>query len=119
MPDRASKEKRDTVFYALGGVLGVAAGFVNVRIGDLLLTALLVLAFTMALGFLRVEKPWRWTLLVAIFVPIAQLVAYQAMSQKPYRGQIYGAFLAFLPGVVGAYGGSLMRKVVHNLTAQQ
>jgi TctA family transporter len=28
---------------------------------------------------------------------------------------VYGSFLAFLPGIAGAYGGSVMRKVFDNL----
>jgi hypothetical protein len=37
------------------------------------------------------------------------------MAQKPDRAQIYESFLAFLPGLVGAYGGSLMRGVINNV----
>jgi hypothetical protein len=34
---------------------------------------------------------------------------------KPSRAQIYASVLAFLPGVAGAYGGSIMRGVIDNL----
>jgi hypothetical protein len=34
---------------------------------------------------------------------------------KSSRAQIYGSFLAFLPGIAGAYGGSVMRAVIENL----
>jgi hypothetical protein len=37
------------------------------------------------------------------------------LTVKPSRAQIYGSFLAFLPGIAGAYGGSLMRGVIENL----
>jgi hypothetical protein len=42
-------------------------------------------------------------------------VAYLAFTVKPTRAQVYGSFLAALPGIAGAYGGSLMRGVLDNL----
>jgi hypothetical protein len=54
-------------------------------------------------------------LTVGVFVPLTELAAYLVMTVKPTRAQIYGSFLAFLPGIVGAYGGAVMRRVVDNL----
>lgn len=85
------------------------------KVGDLLFTALLVLAPCMLLGALRPNRPWRWTIVVGIMVPMADLLAYLIMIQKPNRAQIYESFLAFLPGLVGAYGGAFMRSVINNL----
>jgi len=113
MPE-AGKHKNAGI-YILGAALGLCAGLLDVKAGDLLLTALFVLASTMLLGALRPEKPWRWTLLVAVFVPIVQLLAYFSLTQKPYRAQIYESFLGFLTGVAGAYGGSVVRRVVNEL----
>jgi hypothetical protein len=96
--------------YLLGAVLGVCAGLLNVVIGDLLMTALFVLASTMLLALIRPERPWRWVLVVGVFVPVVQLLAYILLTEKPYRAQIYESFLGFLTGVAGAYGGSVARK---------
>ncbi len=101
--------------YVLGILLGLVAGVLDVRFGDLLLTALFVLAATMFLGALRPSRPWRWTLVVAVFVPIVQVLAYAALTAKPYRAQIYESFLGFLTGVAGAYGGSLARRGLQEL----
>jgi len=106
---------RDIPIYALGVVLGVCAGVLDVKIGDLLLTALFVLACTMLLGILRPEKPWRWTVTVAAFVPTVQVLAYFFLTAKPYRAQIYESFLGFLTGIAGAYAGSMGRKVAGEL----
>jgi hypothetical protein len=114
MPD-PPKKPNDLLFYILAILFGVLAGWVDVRIGDLLFTALLVLAPCMLLGALRPHRPWRWVLVIGIFVPIVELLAYLILAQKPYRAQIYESFLAFLPGIAGAYGGSLMRGVIDNL----
>jgi hypothetical protein len=100
----------DRGIYILGGVLGVCAGVLDVEFGDLLLTALFVLMATMLLGALRPHRPWRWTLLVAAFVPLLQLAAYAVLTEKPYRAQIYESFLGFLTGIAGAYGGATARR---------
>jgi hypothetical protein len=52
---------------------------------------------------------------MGVFVPLTELSAYACLPVKPSRAQIYGSFLTFLPGVAGAYGGSLMRRVLDNL----
>jgi hypothetical protein len=103
---------QDRPIYVLGVVLGIAAGLLDVKIGDLLLTALFVLASTMLLGILRPERPWRWMLVVAIFVPLLQLLAYLFLTEKPYPAQIYEAFLGFLTGTAGAYAGSAGRRAL-------
>jgi ABC-type uncharacterized transport system permease subunit len=105
----------DAPIYCLGAVLGLCAGWLDVKIGDLLLTALCVLASTMLLGALRPRKPWRWVITVAFFVPAMQLLAYGFLAEKPYPAQIYESFLGFLTGIAGAYGGALGRKGVNDI----
>jgi hypothetical protein len=105
----------DRSIFIVGAILGICAGFLDVKFGDLLLTALVVLASTILLGALRPQRPWRWTLLVAVFVPMVQFLAYLFMTQKPYRAQIYESFLGFLTGIAGAYGGSIGRKGLNEL----
>jgi hypothetical protein len=101
--------------YLISVFLGICAGVLNVFAGDLLLTALFVLACTLIMGALRPERPWRWIILVPTFVPIVQLLAYLLMTEKPDRAQIYESFLAFLPAVAGAYGGALGRRGLNEL----
>ena len=111
-------DKGDRGFYILGVVLGVCAGFLDVKVGDLLLTALFVLAATMLLGALRPKQPWRWTLTVAVFVPLVQFAAFALLTEKPYRAQIYESFLGFLTGIAGAYGGATARRGMATLFDQ-
>jgi hypothetical protein len=84
-------------------------------VDDLLFTALLVLLSCILLGMLRPRWPWRWVATVGVFIPLTELAAYLIRTVKPSRAQIYGSFLAFLPGIAGAYGGSVMRRVMDNL----
>jgi hypothetical protein len=71
----------------------------------------------MLLGVLRPRRPWRWVLVVGVFIPLTELAAFLVQTVKPTRAQIYGSFLAFLPGIAGAYGGAIVRNVVDNLRA--
>jgi hypothetical protein len=107
----------DTFYYLLAAMSGAAAGWLDIKVGDLLLTAMVVLAANMVLGFLSPRRPWRWVVLVGLFVPVVEWLAYFFLSEKPERAQIYESFLAFVPGIAGAFGGAMGRGVVDNLFA--
>ena len=113
-----SGKSSDTTIYVLGALLGICAGVLDVKIGDLLLTALFVLSSTILLGVLRPERPWRWILVVGVFVPIVQGLAYAFLTQKPYPAQLYESCLGFLTGIAGAYGGSVLRRIFNELSAK-
>src|SRR5580693_4030037 len=68
--------KSDVPFYLLAALAGIGTGWVDVMIDDLLFTALLVLMACMLLGLLRPRWPWRWVVVVGVFVPLAELGAY-------------------------------------------
>ncbi len=105
----------DAPFYFLAALAGIGTGWADVTINDLLLTALLVLAACMVLGLLRPRRPWRWIAAVVAFVLLTQFAASLLTRIKPTRAQIYGSFLTALPGLAGAYGGAVMRRVIDNL----
>ena len=107
------------MYYVLASLSGALAGWLDIKVGDLLLTATVVLAANMLLGFFSPRKPWRWVLIVGVFVPVVEWLAYWFLTQKPERAQIYESFLAFLPGIAGAFGGSMARGVVNNLFAEK
>ena len=111
------KTSGDALYYLLAAASGTAAGWLDIKIGDLLLTAIAVLAANMLLGFLSPRRPWRWVILVGVFVPLVEWLAYFFLTEKPERAQIYESFLAFAPGIAGAFGGSFGRGVVNNLFA--
>jgi ABC-type multidrug transport system permease subunit len=103
------------VSYFLAALAGMVTGWIDVTVNDLLFTALLVLMFCMALGIASPRRPWRWVLIVGIFIPLTELAAFVILTVKPSHGQVWGSFLAFLPGIAGAYGGSVVRGVVDTL----
>ena len=113
LPER--KPGGDAFYYLLAAIAGALAGWLDIKVGDLLLTAMVVLAANMLLGFLSPRRPWRWVVLVGMFVPVVEWLAYYFLSEKPERAQIYESFLAFVPGNAGAFGGAVGRGVVDNL----
>jgi hypothetical protein len=50
-----------------------------------------------------------------VFGPLLDWLAFFYLSEKPSRAQIYESFLAFMPGIAGAYGGAIGRGVVENV----
>jgi nitrate/nitrite transporter NarK len=112
-PERPMRS--DIPFYLLAALLGICAGLLEIKLGDLLATALFVMCSTMVLGFMRPKNAWRWIVVVAVFVPVIRIAAYAILKQKPYRAQIWESALGFLTGIAGAYGGVLARKGVDEL----
>lgn len=117
--EQEPRVERDTGYYAFAAFAGMFAGWVDIKVGDLLFTALLVCGPCMLLGLMRPQRPWRWVAIVGICVPLAVLLGYLVFTQKPGRSQIYESFLAFLPGFAGAYGGAMMRRAVGNIFAEK
>ncbi len=113
--NKTEQPRSDAWFYLLAAACGVGAGLADVFVNDLLFTALIVLASCMVLGLMRQRQPWRWVVIVGVFIPLTELATYKVQTIRPSRGQTYGAFLAFLPGFAGAYGGAIMRGVIDNL----
>lgn len=107
--------KSDAPFYVLAALAGIGTGWADVMIDDLLFTALLVLMACMLLGLLRPRWPWRWVVVVVVFIPLMELAAYRLATIKPERAQVYGSFLTALPGTAGAYGGAVVRRVIDTL----
>ena len=99
MPEGAPGRRSDWLIYVLAGAAGLFTGWVDLRVRDLLFTALLVSAFCMLLGIMRPVRPWRWVAIIGICVPIAVVVGYFVLVERPNRAQIWESFLAFLPGV--------------------
>jgi hypothetical protein len=107
--------RSDVPIYGLAICFGICAGFVEVKLGDILITAVTVLTSTLVLGFIRPQRAWRWIVVVGIFVPLSRLMAYLVLGQKPYKAQIWAAALGFVTGIAGSYGGGMIRLGVDTL----
>jgi hypothetical protein len=104
-----TNKKSDVLQYVLAVVLGIAAGIVDVRLSDLLVTAVSVMIATMMLGLLRPRNAWRWMVIIAACVPLVQLAAHYLLKERFYSSHIYLSFSGFLTGTAGAYAGAFAR----------
>jgi hypothetical protein len=121
-PERASPAavpaqpaSSEAPWYALALLLGCISGFVEVTLGDLMMTGFLALFFCMVMGALRPGRPWRWVLVVCGCIPLSRLFAANVLHVYTERAQIYEAFASFITGNAGAYVGSLGRRRTDDL----
>ena len=112
-------QRSDSLVYGLAVLLGICAGILEVTANDILATALFVLISTLVLGILRPRKPWRWIIVVGLFVPMARVAVYLALGQKPYRAQVWASGLGFVTGIAGSYAGAMLRLGVDELFHHQ
>jgi ABC-type Na+ efflux pump permease subunit len=124
--DPSPAPERFSFLFALFALsLGVACGALHVLVEtmeqpDPLLSALAVTMATMLLGVLRPARPWRWVLLVGVPVPLALLVASLVRPDLHFeRAAIAGSLLILLPGFAGGFGGSVLRRKVEDLFAEE
>jgi hypothetical protein len=115
----SAKPQNEAIGYILAPVLGLLAGWLEVKAGDLMLTAVIVMIFTMALGAGFPRKPWRWMVLVGAGVPVLRAFTFLALGERASRAQVMESFLGFLTGTVGVYGGALMRRALQMLNAEK
>lgn len=97
----------DFPYFVLALILGSIAAFIHLRYHDLSL--LLVSMSAMFLGLARPLRPWRWAMLVALCLPVGQVLAYLT-RQQPTRAMVFGSFIGLVPAIISAYGGSVMRR---------
>ncbi len=102
-----------------GTVSGVMAAICHRFVPEQGLTLLWVMFSTMVLGCWKPHRPWRWTLLVGLVVPAEAVFHKISCPAQVARAEVYGSFLALLPALVGAYGGSFMRRMVQNVWPQK
>lgn len=113
------KRLHDAWFAGLAILLGLAAGYVHLIAPDPTIVALLALMCAMFLGVVRPERPWLWAVIIAASIPGADIYANLA-GQPVFLARIEGAFVAgIVSGMVGAYGGSLMRRMLMHVFSQK
>ncbi len=99
-------------------VLGFGAGWLYFSMQDLMILALLLLIAALALGATLPERPWLSAILIAVAVVIAAFVFRHAGTPVP-SGRIGSACAASLAsGILGAYAGALMRKMIARVFGQ-
>jgi hypothetical protein len=97
--------------------IGLLVAFVDQEVSEPQLPALLLLAFGFFLGAMQPARPWRWALLISIWVPLGGLlrIVIETRTDALVRDGA-PAIIALIPAFVAAYAGKFIatspRKVV-------
>jgi hypothetical protein len=103
------------VAFFVAVLLAAAIAFVHLHVPEAGLAFLLILMACMLLGLMHPKRPWLWAVLVGLSLPAAEIyshVAGDATYVARFKGSIVVAVIA---GLVGAYGGAAMRRMVSNV----
>ena len=110
--------KRRAPFYAAALLVGGAIGWQDVALGQVFLTALLLLVCGMGFGLWRPPRGWAAGIALALGVTTARIVIHLWRPQ-PHIGDIPASLLAAIPAVVGGAAGGLMRITARNLFGKE
>jgi hypothetical protein len=107
--------QRTTVICAGLALLGgLIIGVIDFNATEPQPAALMVLVFAGILGFSQPRNAWRWAIIVALGLPLAQLLLLQFgfHPRDPVGPGVYGTLIALIPSFIGAYGGVLIRRAI-------
>jgi hypothetical protein len=98
-------------------VCGLLATWVDFHATEVQATLLVFLVTSFVLGVATPRGAWRWALLIAVWLPAVQLVAFALRHAGPAAGHPYWSRLAILlPALAaclaGAYAGALLRLLL-------
>jgi hypothetical protein len=106
--------------YLFALFLGLVIGWLDLHSVEVQPTVLLLLVFGLFLGFAQPRHAWRWALLLAIWVPLGGFAAQVAglRTAAPAEPGVIASFIAFIPALVGAYGGALVNRASSRFPGQ-
>jgi hypothetical protein len=101
-------------FYSAAVLLGLAIGWLDVAVGEVFITALLLLACGMGFGLWRPSRGWAAGIVLALGVTVARIIIH-LLHPQPHVGDIPASLLAAIPAMVGGATGGLMRVTARNI----
>jgi len=119
--ERLSSMNRTTIVLALAAVAcGLLATWVDFHATEVQATLLVFLVTSFVLGVAGPKGAWRWAVLVAVWLPAAQILAFALRHASPVTGHPYWSRLAILlpalgASLLGVYAGALVRLLIRGL----
>ena len=95
------------LYYVLALFIGLLIAFIDRQVSEPQLPALLLLAFGFFLGAMQPARPWRWALIISIWVPLVSIAAAVGSAQA-FGKEGMPALIALVPAFFGAYAGSFI-----------
>ena len=95
-------------------LLGILAGWVDLRNDEVQAPVFFVLVFSFALGAVKPGRAWLSAILVGVMLPTMEWLARTLHWHTAYAacGSPEGAFLALIPALIGAYAGAAARWIL-------
>lgn len=96
---------------ALSIFLGFIAAFAALHSAGDVLVYLLLFMFAALLGYLSPEAPWRWAIVLGIWVPIAEIMFRLTQPfVAPPISELLQPLVALIPPLLGVYFGLIIRR---------
>jgi MFS family permease len=114
-PSTSWRSSRDLVCTALAVALGVVVGWIDMHVTEVIVTILALVAFGLILGLVQPAAAWRWALLIAVGLPIMELVAikFNLQTAEPVHLELRITIVALGFSLLGAYIGVFIRYLMH------
>lgn len=111
------RSPRDLAGATLAVVLGLAIGWLDLHVTEVVVTILALLAGGLLLGLFQPVAAWRWPVLMVIGLPVMAAFArmMDLQTAEPARLDIRIALAALAFALLGSYTGVLVRYVVRSL----
>jgi hypothetical protein len=99
-------------------VMGLAIGWLDLHITEVLVTIVLLLGGSLLLGLLQPVAAWRWAIFIVIGLPIMETIAIITGMQtaEPARLDVRILLVALVFTFLGSYVGVLLRRTFRGLT---
>ncbi len=98
------------VFTAVALVLGGGIAFCDLHSKEVQGSVLLLLIVCGLLGWAQPARPWRWALLVGVWLPVSEFIAQAVRYPTAYPLNPPTSVIALIPSFIGAYLGALAAK---------
>jgi hypothetical protein len=95
---------------ALSILLGFISAYAALHNAGDVLVYVLLLMFGGLLGYIGPEAPWRWALILGMWVPIAEIVSRVSEPPLPPVSALLAPIAAIIPALAGVYGGALVHR---------
>jgi len=103
--------------YLLAGFTGYLMALIDLRSDDVQLSALLLLMFSLFVGFADSTAPWRWGILLGAWIPVMQFIRIGMEGRADLLlPEGVGSLLAVAFAMAGAYLGSAVRRAAEKRT---
>ena len=112
------RSPRDLTCTALALVFGLAIGWLDLFVTEVMVTILVLLAVGLLIGFLQPLAAWRWGVLIVVGQPIMVVVVNITglHTAEPAQLDIRIVLVALVFTMLGSYIGVLLRYALRGLT---